>query len=339
MLPKFPGEGPRDLSRPLEQLKFLIDARFDGQRLDVALATVLPWRSRQSIHRLIDGGYVTLVGRTASASRRVRTGETVLIDIPPEAKPLPKPVPEGGMPLAIVYQDEWMLGIDKPAGLAVHPAGRRLDGTLITELHRRYRRPDDPAHDVVPRLLHRIDVETSGIVAVGLCEQFHHLVARQFEDREVQKTYLAVVHGRPSPSEGLIEFSLGPDRKSPVRLKLEARSDGTGLSATTQYRVVRSNERYSLVELLPKTGRTHQLRVHMSAIGCPLVGDKIYGGDERIFLEQLRGELSDESRAKLVLDRQALHAHKLRFHHPMLSRELELEAPLPADMRSLIEDA
>jgi 23S rRNA pseudouridine1911/1915/1917 synthase len=338
VLPKFPGEGPRDLSRPLEQLKFLVDVRFDGQRLDVALATVLPWRSRQSIHRLIDGGYVTLVGRKASASRRVRTGETVVVDVPKEA--LPKPVPEsdGGIHLPIVYQDQWMLGIDKPAGMAVHPAGRRLAGTLITELHRRYRRKDDPAHDVVPRLLHRIDVETSGIVVVGLCEQFHHLVARQFEERDVQKTYLAVVHGRPARSEGTIDYSIGPDRKSPVRLKLEARSDGTGISASTQYRVLRGNERYTLVELHPKTGRTHQLRVHMSAIGCPMVGDKIYGGDERIFLEQLAGPLSDESRARLVLDRQALHAHKLRFHHPMLDREMELVAPLPADMRSLIGD-
>lgn len=334
MLPKFPGEPPRDLSRPLERIRFLVDVRFDGQRLDVVLATMFPWRSRQSIHRLIDDGFVTLVNRKATASRRMKTGDEVLVDIPPQK--IPVAFAEVPLDFPILYEDQWMLAVDKPAGLAVHPSGRRLDGTLITELHRRYRRPDDPQHDVVPRLLHRIDVETSGVVAVGLDEQFHHLVARQFEDRDVQKTYLAVVHGRPAPSEGTIDFTIGPDRKSPVRLKLEARTDGTGLSALTHYRTLRHNDRYALVELLPKTGRTHQLRVHMAGIGCPLVGDKIYGGDENLFLEQLAGELSDESKQKLVLDRHALHAHRLTFHHPMLRREMTLEAPLPKDLAALV---
>ena len=335
MLPKYPGQPPRDLSRPLEQIKLLIDARFEGQRLDVVLATVLPWRSRQSIHRLIEGGFVQLIGRKASPSRRLKVGETVVVDVPPQKEPNPDPGAGGEFPIR--YADRWMVAVDKPPGLAVHPSGRRLDGTLIHALHRRYRRPEDPAHDVVPRLLHRIDVETSGVVAVGLDEQFHHLVARQFEDRDVQKTYLAVVHGRPAPEQGRIDFSIGPDRSSAVRLKLEARSDGTGLSAETLYRTVSSNARYSLVELSPKTGRTHQLRVHMAAIGCPLVGDKIYGGDESIFLEQLEGRLSEESKRKLVLDRQALHAHRLRFFHPMLQQEMTLEAPLPLDMQGLMQ--
>jgi len=335
MLPKYPGEPPRDLSKPLEQLKVLVDQKLAGQRLDVVLASVLPWRSRASVHRLIDGGYVTLIGRTATASRRLRAGETVVVDVPPRAEP--NPDPGAGVEFPIVYEDKWMVAIDKPAGLAVHPAGRRLDGTLIHALHRRYRRPDDPPHDVVPRLLHRIDVETSGIVAVGLDEGFHHQVARQFEDREVQKTYLAVVHGRPAASHGVVDFSIGPDRRSPVRLKLEARRDGSGLSAVTEYRSLRGNDRYTLVELRPRTGRTHQLRVHMAALGCPLVGDKIYGGDERIFLEQLAGELSDHSRQRLVLDRHALHAHSLRFFHPKLQRDLLLEAPLPQDMAALVD--
>lgn len=334
MLPKLPGQPPRDLSRPLEQLRFLVDARFDGQRLDVVLATVLPWRSRASIRRLLEGGYVHLTGRAPTASRRLRAGETIVVDVPPRAEP--NPDPGAGVDFPIVYEDRWMVAVDKPAGLCVHPAGRRLDGTLMQALHRRYRRPEDPAHDVVPRLLHRIDVETSGIVAVGLDEQFHHLVARQFEDREVQKTYLAVVHGRPEADAGTIDWSIGPDKRSPVRLKLEARRDGSGLSAVTEYRVVRANARYALVELRPRTGRTHQLRVHMAALGCPLVGDKVYGGDERIFLEHLEGRLSDASRERLVLDRHALHAHSLRFHHPMLDRAMELEAPLPADLAALV---
>lgn len=335
MLPKYPGDGPRDLSKPLERLKILVDARLDGQRLDLALAAVLTWRSRASIHRLIDGHYIRLDGREVSASRRVRVGETIVVDVPPN--PVANPDPGADVEFPILYEDQWMVAVDKPPGLAVHPSGRRVDGTLIHALHRRYRNPDDPAHDVVPRLLHRIDVETSGVVAVGLDEEFHHRVARQFEDREVKKTYLAVVHGHPAAESGTVDLAITPDKKSAVRLKLTTTAEAHGLPAVTAWRVVKSNRDFALIEVTPRTGRTHQIRVHMAAIGCPLVGDKLYGGDESIFLHTLAGTLTDEHRERLVLDRHALHSHSLRFFHPMLDRELELEAPLPADMAALVD--
>lgn len=335
MLPRFPGDPPRDLSRPLEVLKILVEARHDGERVDRALADILTWRSRTSLHRLITDGYVDVAGLPARPARRLHTGEVVLIRVPETARPATPVAPEG-FELPILYEDQWLVVIDKPAGLPVHPAGRRVHGTLIHALHVRYRRPDDPAHDVVPRLLHRIDRETSGIVAVGLDETFQHRVARQFEKRLVDKTYLAVVHGTPDPPSGSIDSGIGPARHSPVRLKLEARADGSGLPALTHYRVLRTRGNYSLVELRPKTGRTHQLRVHMSALGHPLVGDKIYGADDSIFLEHLAGELTAARRQELVLDRHALHAHRLRFHHPFLDRDLELVAPLPADLAALV---
>jgi 23S rRNA pseudouridine1911/1915/1917 synthase len=334
MLPKYPGDGPRDLSKPLEQVKVLVDAKLDGQRLDLALTAALPWRSRASIHRLIDGGFVRLEGRPVAASRRVRTGETIVVDVP--QSPTANPDPGANVDFPILYQDAWMIAVDKPPGMAVHPSGRRLDGTLIHALHRRYRNPADPAHDVVPRLLHRIDVETSGVVAVGLDEQFHHQVARQFEDRLVQKTYLAVVRGAPVVAAGTIDMPIVPDKTSAVRLKLTTGAPGTGLPSVTDYHVVRRSGPYSLIEVRPKTGRTHQIRVHMAAIGCPLVGDKLYGGDEQLFLRQLAGTLDDEHRAHLVLDRHALHAHRLTFFHPMLGRDLTIVAPLPADMAALV---
>src|SRR5262245_4554806 len=334
MLPKYPGEGPRDLSKPLEQLKILVDARLEGQRLDLALTAVLTWRSRSSIHRLIDGGFVLVDGRRVQSSRRVRTGETIVVDIPPN--PTANPDPGANIEFPVLYEDAWMIAVDKPAGMAVHPSGRRLDGTLMQALHRRYRHPDDPEHDVVPRLLHRIDVETSGVVAVGLDEQFHHLVARQFEDRLVRKSYLAVVHGCPAQIEGAIDLSMVPDKASSVRLKLTTSDSGAGQPALTNFRVVRRGVRYSLLEVRPKTGRTHQIRVHLAAIGCPIVGDKLYGGDEQLFLRQLAGTLGEAQRAQLVLDRHALHSHTLTFFHPMLSRETTLVAPLPADMAALV---
>jgi 23S rRNA pseudouridine1911/1915/1917 synthase len=335
MLPKIPGEGPRDLSKPLESIKILVDQRLDGQRLDVALATVLTWRSRSSIHRLLDAGLVRVDGREPSASRRVRLGSVIVVELPP--RPVPAPPADAPTTFGVLYEDQWMVAVDKPPGMAVHPSGRHLDGTLMQELHRRYRNADDPGKDVVPRLLHRIDLETSGLVGVGLDEQFHQMVSRQFEDRLVQKSYLAVVRGVPAQGEGTVDLSIVPDKTSAVRLKLTTSDRGDGLSAVTHWRVVRGNGRHTLVEVRPKTGRTHQIRVHMAAIGCPLVGDKLYGGDEQLFLRQVEGTLDDAQRASLGLDRHALHSHTLTFFHPMLGRDLTLEAPLPPDMARLLD--
>lgn len=333
-LPRFPGEGPRDLSKPLEQVRVRIDARLAGQRLDLALATVLTWRSRSSIARMIEKGMVRLEGRVVPASRKVRVGDTVEIDVPQD--PVPQPRADASFDLPILYEDECMVAVDKPPGMAVHPSGRHLQGTLIHELHRRYRRPDEPEYDVVPRLLHRIDLETSGVVAVGLDEQFHHQVRKQFEDRLVHKTYLAVVVGRPPADEGRIDLGIVPDKTSAVRLKLTTCRAGDGQSAVTNYRLLRHNERFALVEVRPETGRTHQIRVHMAAIGCPLVGDKLYGLDEQLFLRGIAGDLDEGARESLVLERHALHSHALTFFHPRRNREVTIEAPLPAEFAELV---
>lgn len=335
MLPRFAGQPPKDLSRPLTRIEIKIDARQAGQRLDVALQFFLNWRSRTSIHRLIRDGLVELEGRAARPASKVRHGELILVHVPQAPEPDASTAP-ADFAIPIVYEDRWLVVVDKPPGLAVHPSGRRVYGTLIHFLHTRYRRPADPLHDVVPRLLHRLDRETSGIVAAGLDDDFHAEVGRQFEDRLVSKTYLAVVHGRPPASSGTIDFGIAPARGSAVRLRLEARDDGSGLPALTHYKVLDGNARFSLVELTPKTGRTHQLRVHMHALGCPLVGDKVYGAPDSVFLEHLEEQLSEASRAHLVLDRHALHAHRLRLHHPRKGEDLEFTAPLPSDMADLL---
>ena len=190
--------------------------------------------------------------------------------------------------------------------------------------------------DVVPRLLHRIDRETSGVVCASLNEDFHGKVGRMFEDRCVHKTYLAVVHGAPPQDDGLVDFGIGEARGSGIQLKMEARRDGSGQPALTQYRVLRKNARFALVELQPRTGRQHQIRVHMEALGCPLVGDKIYGVPESVFFEHLENAISAESERILVLPRHALHAHKLAFEHPFAGREFVFEAPLPQDLADLV---
>ena len=335
MIPRMRGEPPRDLSKPLEEVRIQIDASLDGARLDVALTRYLTWRSRTSILELIRDGHVILEGRRARKSSRVRSGEVITIKIPPRPEPEPAVAPED-RDIRILYQDRGLVAVDKPAGLAVHPAGKRVYGTLIHWLHTQYRRPDDPAHDVVPRLLHRIDRETSGLVMASLNPDLHSVVGAQFEERQVTKVYQAVVHGCPPHDEGTVDLGIGEDRSSEVRLKLEARSDGSGQHALTHYRVLRRNERFSLVELRPKTGRTHQLRVHMDAIGCPLVGDKVYGVEDAVFLEYVAGGISDANRARLILDRHALHSASITFYHPFEEQEMTLSAALPDDMASLV---
>jgi 23S rRNA-/tRNA-specific pseudouridylate synthase len=146
------------------------------------------------------------------------------------------------------------------------------------------------------------------------------------------------VHGSPPDEEGSIDMSIGPARDSEIKLKLEARNDGSGLSALTHYRVLRKSSRFALVELRPKTGRTHQLRVHMAAVGCPLVGDKIYGVEDAVFLDSLAGTLSAESQARLILDRHALHSASIEFFHPWEDRQMTMAAPLPTDMSDLLTD-
>jgi 23S rRNA pseudouridine1911/1915/1917 synthase len=335
MIPRRRGEPPRDLSKPLEAITVEIDATLDGARLDVALTRFLTWRSRTSILSLIRDGHVTLVGRQARKSSRVRKGEAIVIEIPGRPAPDATIAPADDV-IPVLYQDDGLIAVDKPAGLAVHPAGRRVYGTLIHWLHTRYRRPDDPAHDVVPRLLHRIDRETSGLLMASLDPDLHARVAIQFEERTVRKVYQAVVHGCPPDEDGMIDLGIGPDRRSAVKLKLRATTDGSGLHALTHYRVLRRTARFSLVELRPRTGRTHQLRVHMAAIGCPLVGDKIYGVEDAVFLEYLAGELSPATREQLILGRHALHSASVEFFHPWQQRSMVLSAPLPVDLAGLV---
>lgn len=337
MIPRMRGEPPRDLSKPLEEVKVQIDAALHGTRLDVALTHFLTWRSRNSILELIRDGHVILEGREARKSSKVRDGEVIVIKIPKRPEPAEDVAPKGD-DIRVLYQDKGMIAVDKPPGLAVHPAGRRVYGTLIHWLHTQFRRPDDADHDVVPRLLHRIDRETSGLVMASLNPDLHAKIAIQFEERKIAKTYQAVVHGSPPDEEGSIDMSIGPARDSEIKLKLEARNDGSGLSALTHYRVLRKSSRFALVELRPKTGRTHQLRVHMAAVGCPLVGDKIYGVEDAVFLDSLAGTLSAESQARLILDRHALHSASIEFFHPWEDRQMTVAAPLPTDMSGLLAD-
>lgn len=343
MIPRVPGDRPRDLSKPLEEIRARVYHELEGLRLDQALRRLMPWRSRSSLQRLIRDGCVAIEPESgtdpsratdpARSAQKVRPNDIVVVRVPQRLLP-PDPSDFADVPeLDIVFEDRWLVALDKPAGLTVHPTGRRLSGTLINLLHERYR-DEDHAHDVVPRLCHRLDRETSGLILVAKDEWTHAEVRKQFEAHAVEKSYLAVVEGEVTAADGWIDARLGPDSRSRVRLKMATREDG--LEALTHWQLRTRASGLSLVEAFPRTGRQHQIRVHFASIGHPIVGDKLYGPDESWFLDAIDGTLSDEARARLRLPRQALHSHTLRLEHPRTRAPLELTADLPGDMAALL---
>jgi 23S rRNA pseudouridine1911/1915/1917 synthase len=337
-------------------------------RLDAFLCHHLRWRSRTSIQRLIDqryvlverrppelGGALTPVREARRAAERLRHGERVTVVIPAEHRL--DPLADAPGALAILYEDESTLVLDKPAGLSVHPGGRHLTDSLIQRVHARYRTDSliqrvharyrsgepagDPARDTrepIPiRLCHRLDRETSGVVLFGKGDLAHRRLRKQFERREVEKDYLAVVRGEPASEGGRIELPLGPARASTVRLKITVREDGA--PSLTEWRVLERRRGYALVLCSPRTGRQHQIRVHLAAIGLPIVGDKLYGGAEDIFLRHTRGELSGADLAELELPRQALHSHRIAWRDPFDLAPRQVTSPLAADLRAYLDRA
>lgn len=342
----------RDLNRPPEEVLLEVDAS-DFRvtkaelevRLDHFLAQHLTWRSRTSIQALVKDRFVyvdaptpdrpqgtgewTLETRTG---RKLRHGARVRIVIPEELR---LPEPEGPLgELVVLYEDDDVLAVDKPAGVPVHPSGRHVNDTLIQRVHARYA-GDVVRHDGQPRLAHRLDRETSGVVLIGRHPEAHRLLRGQFERGEVDKTYLAVVSGVPRKDAGSITAPIGPSRTSSIRLKMAV--DEGGLPARTDWRVRERLARHALLECDLFTGRQHQIRVHLQHLGFPVVGDKLYGPDEQLFARAADGTLTTEDRARLELDRHALHHHRLALAHPRTGTRLVLESPLAPDLEAFLE--
>jgi 23S rRNA pseudouridine1911/1915/1917 synthase len=235
-------------------------------------------------------------------------------------------------PLGLIYEDDHLLVIDKPPLVAVHPTARYHHHTVIKRL--RADRPDE-----FLALVHRIDRETSGILLVARSLDAERAFKRLLEDRTlrgltvgvVEKTYLAITHG--VPEETTVSLPLELDPNNPLRVKMRVAAPGQGLAATTGLEVVAERSGYALVRCALHTGRQHQIRIHLAALGCPVVGDKLYGPDERLLARSADGELTDEDHALLELPRHALHAHRYALTHPMTGAALDLVSPLPPDLR------
>jgi 23S rRNA pseudouridine1911/1915/1917 synthase len=298
------------------------------QRLDVFLCGCLPELSRHRLQQLIRAGLVLVDGAPRKAGSQLSGGEEVTVTVPPPV-PVEDPRPEE-MPLTILYEDSCLLVIDKPAGLVVHPAAGNPDGTLVNALLYHCRDLRGIGGALRPGIVHRLDQDTSGVLVAAKDEPCHRGLTAQFAAHSIEREYLAVVYGRVRPDTGTFCSMLG--RNPQDRKKMASLGRGGGRRAVTHYRVRSWLPPVTVVAVTLETGRTHQIRVHFSEAGHPLVGDRVYGkkGIER----QWAG--APEYAFLREFPRQALHAGRLGFVHPRTGERLVYTSPLPADMRELI---
>ena len=294
-------------------------------RLDVFLASQTDI-SRSQIRKLIDGGHVSLSsGAAPKPSYPVEPGDVITVVIPPSVEPQFRPE---DIPIDIVYQDEHLIVVNKPPGMVVHPARGHMTGTLAAALLHRFGSLSEVGGVSRPGIVHRLDMNTSGLMIAALNDQSHRALATMIEQREVSRVYTAFVWGHPVPAEGVIDAPIGRDPKRPT-LKAVV-SDGR--NAVTHYTLVAHYEFLSKLDVILETGRTHQIRVHLRHIGHHVFGDPEYGGREKR-LTGISPEIRVSARRLLgLLDRQALHARKLAFPHPITGEPLEFTAALPDDL-------
>ncbi len=300
------------------------------------LARALPGQSRSFLARVIGRGTVRVDGVAARPSHLLRAGSVVRLTVPdpPRAGPAAEEIP-----LEFLHVDPWIAVVDKPAGMVVHPAKGNWKGTLAGALKWHLEGRGDGAASGLstaggptrPGIVHRLDRDTSGVIVVARTEEAHHALARQFERRSVAKTYLAITQGAPQLDRDEIALPIGihPYQREKMAVR---RDHSTSRDAVTRYEVVERFRAGALVQVAPKTGRTHQIRVHLAAIGCPVLCDGLYSG--RTVIES--GFLGLPPGPPL-LTRQALHAARLALDHPASGERVEFAAPLPADMQRMLE--
>jgi 23S rRNA pseudouridine1911/1915/1917 synthase len=313
-----------------ERHSLTVGAEETGERLDRFLASHLPGLSRSRLKALIEDGHLRVDGETiVQPSVRVKQGQRLQLTLP-EAR---EPEPQGeAIALDILYEDEYLLVLDKPAGLVVHPAPGNPTGTLVNAL---IAHCGDSLKGIGgvkrPGIVHRLDKDTSGVMVAAKTEAAHRALVEAFAKRDLERRYLALVWGLPSPARGRIEGNIGRSPKNRKKMAVLAKG---GKEAVTLYRVLQSlaDGAAALVELKLLTGRTHQIRVHMTEIGHPLIGDPLYGRASAARLRQLAPQARAAAKA---FPRQALHAASLAFRHPVTGQSLEFATDLPSDIQVL----
>lgn len=307
---------------------FIVDPEDQGMRLDKFLAKKNPEISRRRFQELIEQNHVFVEDKVhENSASKVKAEQTIKVTIPPlvEAYPMAQDIP-----LHILYEDQDVIVINKPAGMVVHPAPGNPEGTLVNALLNHCGESLSGINGVKrPGIVHRLDKETSGLLVAAKNDKAHHHLSHQLATRDMGRVYLALVWGRMLPQSGTIEGAIGRDPRHRQRMALRE----NGKFARTHYKVLKFfGTQASLVECRLDTGRTHQIRVHLTAKGHPLIGDPLYGKQPRVLAEPLKNFLQNQ----WSKNRQALHAKELSFVHPLTEANLNFSSELPEDMRNLI---
>src|SRR5262245_33282326 len=321
-----------------------VEARAHGWRVDHYLARLYPNYSRAAFQKAIEQKAVLVNGLAVKASRRLRVNDLLSVRLPESAD---QSLTAEDIPLEIVFEDDALVVINKPDGLITHPGKAHYRGTLAAGLQFHFDRLSDVAGKLRPGIVHRLDRGTSGLLVVAKDNQIHHLLSRQFERREVTKEYRAIVRGVIERDRDRIDtfVRINPRRREAMMVCVEG---GTARRAVTDYEVLVRFERFTYLRLFPRTGRTHQLRVHMRHVGHSIIADRLYGGGSALTRAEVAGHhpgtpmrrrkaLQEASQEEEVLiSRPALHACRLAFRHPATENPVEFEAPLPADMEIVL---
>jgi 23S rRNA pseudouridine1911/1915/1917 synthase len=310
-----------------EEFTLYVEKADHGKRLDLFLSEQLAEQSRSQVQRSIREGTILLNAAHTKAGIKIKEGDVISggIPAPKDSEVLPE-----DLPIRFIYEDEHIAVVDKPAGMVVHPAGSVQSGTLVNALLFHLRDLQGVGGVLRPGIVHRLDKGTSGVMVVAKNDRAHEALVRQFQRREVKKIYLALVYGRVEAEKGVITAPLGRHPTDRKRFSLRTRQPK---EAETQWQVRERFAGITYVQVAPKTGRTHQIRVHMSAIGHPLVGDPLYTKTRRL------AQIEDPYLRERIdaLGRQALHASRIAFSHPATGKTMEFTAPLAADIEKILE--
>jgi 23S rRNA pseudouridine1911/1915/1917 synthase len=311
---------------PAKVFEFVISRKAQGSRLDAHTVVLLPDLSRSLVQKSIEAGKITVNGLPAKASYKVRAGDQVRVESP--EPPHPAPLPED-IPLELLYEDEYLALINKPCDMVVHPAKGHWSGTLANALRFRFAHLSQINGAYRPGIVHRLDRDTSGVILVAKEEHTHRELSAQFEQRKIVKEYMALTAGAPDCDSDYIERRIGHHPHDRIKM-IVSDDEGASKEACSFYEVMERFRGYALCKISPRTGRTHQIRVHLASIHCPVLADKVYSGRDSFHLSDLVPNL-DPAADVVLIGRQALHAYRLRFYHPRLRRVIEAEAPLPPD--------
>jgi 23S rRNA pseudouridine1911/1915/1917 synthase len=305
--------------------------KVEGLRLDQYLVSMFSEMSRSAIQKVIDAGGVLVNGVPGKASYKVRYGDHIRIWPPEPTHEIP--VPED-IPLDILYEDEFLALINKPADMVVHPAKGHWSGTLVNALQFHFGHLSNVSGDYRPGIVHRLDRDTSGVILIAKDEQVHRDLSYQFEHRKIFKEYTAITAGVLDRDSDYIERRIAHHKHDRVKMAVTDEEDD-GKEACSFYEVLERFRGFTLCKISPRTGRTHQIRVHLASVHCPVLADKNYGGRDCLRLSDLVPDL-DPAQDEVLMPRQALHASRLRFYHPRLREVIEAVAPPPAEFEKTL---